>query len=148
MQPLESLFPPQIKTGAPCRSERLAKYNQLMRYSGCSRPGRGEPRTVGLEGCSSDLVCLLGLRRHSGTRLSLLDASSVTQRPSEKLEAPGPHRTDVGLQALLPEINTGAKQDSGMLLCGREEMLVSGLEDRWWGRKGRTDVLPAGTKSK
>ncbi len=23
---------PQIKTGAPCRSERLAKYNQLMRW--------------------------------------------------------------------------------------------------------------------
>jgi len=22
----------QIKTGAPCRSERLAKYNQLLRY--------------------------------------------------------------------------------------------------------------------
>lgn len=26
-----SPLPPQIKTGAPCRSERLAKYNQLMR---------------------------------------------------------------------------------------------------------------------
>uniref|UniRef100_A0A3Q1LMT0 Beta-enolase n=1 Tax=Bos taurus TaxID=9913 RepID=A0A3Q1LMT0_BOVIN len=26
----------QIKTGAPCRSERLAKYNQLMRYRGHS----------------------------------------------------------------------------------------------------------------
>lgn len=25
------LFSPQIKTGAPCRSERLAKYNQLLR---------------------------------------------------------------------------------------------------------------------
>lgn len=23
--------PPQIKTGAPCRSERLAKYNQILR---------------------------------------------------------------------------------------------------------------------
>lgn len=98
-----------------------------MRYSGCSGPGCGELRTVGLEGCSSDVVCILGLRRRSGTRLSLLDASSVTQRPSEKLEAPGLHRTDVGLQVHLPEINTGANQDSGVLLCGREEMLVSGL---------------------
>lgn len=26
------VFVPQIKTGAPCRSERLAKYNQLMRW--------------------------------------------------------------------------------------------------------------------
>jgi enolase len=25
------LFQGQIKTGAPCRSERLAKYNQLLR---------------------------------------------------------------------------------------------------------------------
>ena len=25
-----SLEPGQIKTGAPCRSERLAKYNQLL----------------------------------------------------------------------------------------------------------------------
>lgn len=25
------LLVPQIKTGAPCRSERLSKYNQLMR---------------------------------------------------------------------------------------------------------------------
>ena len=25
------LSPSQIKTGAPCRSERLAKYNQLLR---------------------------------------------------------------------------------------------------------------------
>lgn len=99
-----------------------------MRYSECSGPECGELSAVGLEGCSSDLVCLLGLRRHSGTRLSLLDASSVTQRPSEKLEAPGPHRTDVDLQAFLPEINTGANQDSGMLLCGREEMLISVLE--------------------
>ena len=114
MQPLESLFPSQIKTGAPCRSERLAKYNQLMRYSGCSVPGCGDLRAVGLEGRSSDLVCLLGLRRRSGTRLSLLDASSVTQRPSEKLKAPRPHRTDVGLQALLPKINTGANGVSGV----------------------------------
>ncbi|KAM5318449.1 LOW QUALITY PROTEIN: beta-enolase-like [Glossophaga mutica] len=35
-------------------------------------------------------------------------AVSVTRKPSEKLEAPRPHRTDVGLQALFPEINTGA----------------------------------------
>lgn len=46
-----STFPflPQIKTGAPCRSERLAKYNQLMRYglqrglaAGSRRPGGRE----------------------------------------------------------------------------------------------------------
>lgn len=79
-----------------------------------------------MERHSSDLVCLLGLRRHSGTRLSLLVASSVTQRPSEKLDDPGPQRTDLGLQAILPEINTDAKQDSGLLLCERET-LVSGL---------------------
>lgn len=29
--PPTSPLSPQIKTGAPCRSERLAKYNQLMR---------------------------------------------------------------------------------------------------------------------
>lgn len=80
-----------------------------------------------MEGHSSDSVCLLGLRRRSGTRLSLLDANSVIQRPSEKLEVPGPHRTDLGLQALLPEIKNGANQESGVLLCEREEMLVSGL---------------------
>lgn len=28
---LKQPLPLQIKTGAPCRSERLAKYNQLMR---------------------------------------------------------------------------------------------------------------------
>lgn len=32
-------FLPQIKTGAPCRSERLAKYNQLMRYGGAVGAG-------------------------------------------------------------------------------------------------------------
>lgn len=91
------------------------------------RAWRGRPTAVGLEGHSSDFICLPGSRRLSGTKLSLLDASSVTQRPSEKPEAPGPHRTDLGLQALLPEINSGVNQDSGMLFCGREEMLVSGL---------------------
>lgn len=122
--PLESLFPPQIKTGAPCRSERLAKYNQLMRYSGGSGHGHEALRALGLEGHSSDSVCFLGLRRRSGTRLSLLDANSVIQRPNEKLEVPGPHKTDLGLQALLPEIKAGANQDSAVLLCGREGMLV------------------------
>uniref|UniRef100_A0A3Q1M0V5 Beta-enolase n=2 Tax=Bos TaxID=9903 RepID=A0A3Q1M0V5_BOVIN len=94
----------QIKTGAPCRSERLAKYNQLMRYRGHSEPGHQELRAFGLEYHSPDHVCLPGLRRLLGTRLSLLDASSVTRRPSERLEAPGVHRTDLGLQALPPEI--------------------------------------------
>ena len=28
---LTSPYVPQIKAGAPCRSERLAKYNQLLR---------------------------------------------------------------------------------------------------------------------
>uniref|UniRef100_A0A8C0KBB8 Beta-enolase n=1 Tax=Canis lupus dingo TaxID=286419 RepID=A0A8C0KBB8_CANLU len=79
----------QIKTGAPCRSERLAKYNQLMRYGACGGPGGGEPGTSGLEG-TADSVHLLGLKRLSGTRLSLPDASSVTRRPSEKLDAPRP----------------------------------------------------------
>lgn len=120
MQLLEFLFPLQIKTGAPCRSERLAKYNQLMRYSGCSRSGCKELRALGLEYHSPDFVCFPGLRRLSGTRLFLLDTSSVTQRPSEKLEAPGFHGTDLGLQALPPEINTGANQGSGLLVCGRE----------------------------
>lgn len=50
----------------------------------------------------------------------MLDESSVIQRPNEKLEIPGFHRTDTGLQALLPEINT-AKQDHGVLLGGRKE---------------------------
>uniref|UniRef100_A0A8C9CWL1 Beta-enolase n=1 Tax=Phocoena sinus TaxID=42100 RepID=A0A8C9CWL1_PHOSS len=120
----------QIKTGAPCRSERLAKYNQLMRYSGCSRPGCKELRALGWEYHSPDLVCLPGLRRLSGTRLFLLDTSSVTQRPSEKLEAPGFHGTDLGLQALPPEINIGANQ--GSVACsfvGGRETLVSGLDE-------------------
>lgn len=56
-----------------------------------------------------------------GIKLSLLDESSVIQRPSEKLETPGFHRTDTGLQALLPEINT-AKQDHGVLLGRKEGM--------------------------
>lgn len=102
-----------------------------MRYSGCSRPGCKELRALGWEYHSPDLVCLPGLRRLSGTRLFLLDTSSVTQRPSEKLEAPGFHGTDLGLQALPPEINIGANQ--GSVACsfvgGREEMLVSGLDE-------------------
>ena len=54
----------------------------------------------------------------------MLEASSITQRPNEKLEAPRPHRTDVGLQALLPEINTGAngkkrKKEKKILCWGR-----------------------------
>lgn len=42
------------------------------------------------------------------------------------MEAPGPRKTDLGLQAIIPEINNDANQDNGMLLCERE-MLVSGL---------------------
>lgn len=134
MQPLESFFPPQIKTGAPCRSERLAKYNQLMRYSGCTGPGHREVRAVGPEGHNSDLAYFLGSRRRLETRLSLLGASSVTQRPSEKLEVLGSYRTDLSHQALLSEINTGVKQDSGELLCGREEIWSLG----WVKTGGRT----------
>lgn len=72
------------------------------------------------------------------TKLSLLDESSVIQRPNEKLEAPGLQRTDTGLQALLPEIND-AKRDQMMpkeLLLGRRE----GKDDRKWpggGGRGR-----------
>lgn len=35
----------QIKTGAPCRSERLAKYNQLLRYALCAVCLVVHPRT-------------------------------------------------------------------------------------------------------
>ena len=46
----------QIKTGAPCRSERLAKYNQLLRYGSGpaiathARARPGEPRDGRLTG--------------------------------------------------------------------------------------------------
>jgi hypothetical protein len=55
------------------------------------------------------------LRRLLGTKLSLLEESSVIQRPNEELETPGFHRKDTGLQALLPEINT-AKPDHAVFL--------------------------------
>ncbi|KAB0406276.1 hypothetical protein E2I00_014322 [Balaenoptera physalus] len=89
----------QIKTGAPCRSERLAKYNQLMRIE------------------------------------EALGDKAVFAGHNEKQEAPGSHGTDLGLQALPPEINTGANQGSG-LLGGREEMLVSGLHETGGGEVG------------
>ena len=34
----------QIKTGAPARSDRVAKYNQLLRIEHASRRGRRVPR--------------------------------------------------------------------------------------------------------
>lgn len=127
MQPLESFFPPQIKTGAPCRSERLAKYNQLMRYSGCTGPEHRELRAVRPEGHNSDLVYLLGLRRRLETRLSLLGASSVTQRPSEKLEVLGSYRTDLGHQVLLPEINAESIKTVVNSFVGGRSGLWAGL---------------------
>lgn len=59
------------------------------------------------------------------TKLSLLDESSVIQRPNEKLEVPRLQRTDTGLQALLPEINT-AKRDQSVCLGRREGKTGSG----------------------
>lgn len=97
-----------------------------MRYSWDSGLDIGELRVTRLEGGSSDF-CVLGLRRLLGTRLSLLDESSVTQRPSEKLEAQGTHLTDPGLQALFHEINTGAKVDCGVFVCWEGERRCSAL---------------------
>lgn len=141
-------FSLQIKTGAPCRSERLAKYNQLMRYRGHSEPGHQEPRAFGLEYHSPDHVCLPGLRRLLGTRLSLLDASSVTRRPSERLEAPGVHRTDLGLQALPPEIKHWCQpsQWPARLWERGEEMLVPGLDQTGGGEKGAGEASGRGTR--
>lgn len=96
--------------------------------------GIGVLEAVRLEGSSPDLACILGSRRLLGTRQSLLDASSVTQRPSEKLEAPGKKSwTDPGLPDLLPEINTSANQDSCVLLCGSE-----GRDAGFWAELGKT----------
>lgn len=137
---LTTPYPPQIKTGAPCRSERLAKYNQLMRYGACGGPGGGEPGTSGLEG-TADSVHLLGLKRLSGTRLSLPDASSVTRRPSEKLDAPRPHGTHLGPQALPWEIKQWwllRQRCAGVLLGGMEGVRAARPDRRWrgGGRRG------------
>lgn len=87
---------------------------------------------------SSDFACLLGSRRLSGTRLSLLDASSVTRRPSEKLEAPRPHRTHLGLRAL-PRGNKHwwqARRWCAPWWDGGDAGLWAGQDGRW-GQEGR-----------
>lgn len=81
----------------------------------------------------------------------MLDGSSVTRRPSEKWESPVLRWTDAGLQASLPEINTGANHDSGVLLCGRE----GGDAGLWAGEHRRQEwegqiapLDPAGLRRK
>ncbi|GAA6037591.1 hypothetical protein NBRC10512_002578 [Rhodotorula toruloides] len=42
----------QIKTGAPCRSERVAKYNQLIRIADEIKQAGGQVRYAGADGLS------------------------------------------------------------------------------------------------
>lgn len=113
-----------------------------MRYCGHSGPWHLELRAFGLEYHSPDHVCLPGLRRLLGTRLSLLDANSVTRRPSERLEAPGVHRTDLGLQALPSEIKHWCqpRQWPACLWEGGKEMLVPELDQTGGGEVGAGGV--------
>lgn len=119
-----------------------------MRYRGHSEPGHQELRAFGLEYHSPDRVCLPGLRRLLGTRPSLLDASSVTRRPSERLEAPGVHRTDLGLQALPPEIKHWCQpsQCPARLWEEGEEMLVPRLDQTGGGEVGAGGASGHGTR--
>lgn len=72
-------FPFQIKTGAPCRSERLAKYNQLLRWD--SRWGRRDWEwNLVQNGCSTNAL---------GAQLSLLCLQNTLQLKTFNLTVAG-----------------------------------------------------------
>jgi enolase len=47
----------QIKTGAPCRGERVAKYNQLAAHRGGARHAGEVPRARHVHACSRAMSC-------------------------------------------------------------------------------------------
>ena len=80
----------QIKTGAPSRSDRVAKYNQLLRIEEAARRRRGLSR-VGRRGPGHELVCV-HVRRAASPDEDRRDARSrfvVARRPCSSSRAPG-----------------------------------------------------------
>ena len=81
----------QIKTGAPARGERTAKYNQLPAHRG--RAGRGRALR-GLGGLSSREACLLGDRSRSDGQADPVPAAEKGHgrgRPRPVPAVPGRH---------------------------------------------------------